>query len=507
MTSPWYDFSTALRIEPDSAGDFAAGFRAEVADPVWFLGRQWQMGEHQGEDAASPVRATLKCTTEEITHDSTETRLDPRDVPAEALIEGEPGDWWTVSRRIRVGRDLRTRYPGVTGPEMLLDPATLQLPYSKLLGPLYDGKAIWDALDEKPADLLAIIPQDHPRTWAPSRLAYHKTFTSGSSSLAAVEHTGGEVDWWTIDAMPGPAQPPGAQRTLQRLPTRLSYRGSPHPRWWQIENAEVDLGGHPPDRTHLGTLLLIELVTSHADDWFLVPVAATIGTTVTIDEMAVVDAFDRRVILQPPSDWSIFRTAGLQSNQLVLFPTTSVPLVGPVRERVEFAVDQDANVAWAIERIRSGRHLIDHLVESSTATEPNESATVVAGGRHSYRYRPAVGLRQHWYPYVIRTLAGFRSWVQATYDRDLFAQSGTPADAPDNDLINNSPTSPDDPVHSIDLDVISESGVVLERRHVLARDVKARPVLWRQRDRLPLREGPTSGLKFDVAEPQPDTAT
>jgi len=43
-----------LEAEPALA-DLARGFRAEIADPVWFLGRQWQLGEHQGEDASSPV--------------------------------------------------------------------------------------------------------------------------------------------------------------------------------------------------------------------------------------------------------------------------------------------------------------------------------------------------------------------------------------------------------------------------------------------------------------------
>ena len=44
------------RIEPDATRrSLAAGFAAGVHDPLWFLSRQWQMGEHQGENATPPV--------------------------------------------------------------------------------------------------------------------------------------------------------------------------------------------------------------------------------------------------------------------------------------------------------------------------------------------------------------------------------------------------------------------------------------------------------------------
>ena len=39
--------------------DFERSLRAEVRDPLWFLTRQWQFGEFQGEDAASPIDVAL----------------------------------------------------------------------------------------------------------------------------------------------------------------------------------------------------------------------------------------------------------------------------------------------------------------------------------------------------------------------------------------------------------------------------------------------------------------
>jgi hypothetical protein len=39
--------------------DFTRSLRAEVRDPLWLLARQWQFGEFQGEDAASPVTSRI----------------------------------------------------------------------------------------------------------------------------------------------------------------------------------------------------------------------------------------------------------------------------------------------------------------------------------------------------------------------------------------------------------------------------------------------------------------
>ena len=53
MSDPLY-----LILEPGRT-DTDEGLRARVADPVWFITRQWQLGELQGEDAAFPGFARL----------------------------------------------------------------------------------------------------------------------------------------------------------------------------------------------------------------------------------------------------------------------------------------------------------------------------------------------------------------------------------------------------------------------------------------------------------------
>jgi hypothetical protein len=70
---------------------------ARVFDPVWLLTRQWQMGEFQGEDAGSPVRARVRSTNAPLSRchlgplpPNTRTQApayDPRAAPLEALVE------------------------------------------------------------------------------------------------------------------------------------------------------------------------------------------------------------------------------------------------------------------------------------------------------------------------------------------------------------------------------------------------------------------------------------
>ena len=47
-----------LEASPRST-DFTRSLRAEVRDPMWMITRQWQMGEFEGEDAATPIGARI----------------------------------------------------------------------------------------------------------------------------------------------------------------------------------------------------------------------------------------------------------------------------------------------------------------------------------------------------------------------------------------------------------------------------------------------------------------
>src|SRR5262249_50214129 len=75
---------TWTRLEPQATlGGPRPGIEACVHDPLWFIGRQWQLGEFQGEDAGTPL--TVRVTTR--------TRLVDRWAPlgdTEADLTGRP---------------------------------------------------------------------------------------------------------------------------------------------------------------------------------------------------------------------------------------------------------------------------------------------------------------------------------------------------------------------------------------------------------------------------------
>ncbi len=68
------------RLEPQSiSGDPKPGVEARVADPLWMVGRQWQLGELIGEDAGSPVSVKVASRAIPITAWAPAGRMDGTD--------------------------------------------------------------------------------------------------------------------------------------------------------------------------------------------------------------------------------------------------------------------------------------------------------------------------------------------------------------------------------------------------------------------------------------------
>jgi hypothetical protein len=69
--------------------------QAQLRDPLWLLARQWQMGEFIGDDAGSPVDATIAAEMRTVTTyrpgalDSSTIPIDPK-LPIEVHVEREP---------------------------------------------------------------------------------------------------------------------------------------------------------------------------------------------------------------------------------------------------------------------------------------------------------------------------------------------------------------------------------------------------------------------------------
>lgn len=59
--------TTWTRLEPlPRTDDLRESVQAQVADPLWLLARQWQLGELRGEDGGSPIRVQLRAESARI---------------------------------------------------------------------------------------------------------------------------------------------------------------------------------------------------------------------------------------------------------------------------------------------------------------------------------------------------------------------------------------------------------------------------------------------------------
>lgn len=506
-------FDLFRRLEPRRpAGNLDLGFQARVADPAWFLARQWQLGEHQGEDAGSPVMISYAATQLPIDPLNGDPGLDPLVIPPEVIVESEPDDWWTTGRRVRLGRAAAPHLPGGLTPDedTGLRLGSLAPPYDGFSGD-YDGLACYRARAGLglPATVFAEVPSTVPADlWDPAELVYSASFTTGAGTgpiLDVPRHDGGDLDWYSVRS-PSAATDLSAvsvttQLTGDVLPNRMEYPGAPQPRWWQIEDAKVDVGGFPPDRSHLATMLLIDLVVSHADDWFSFPVLATAGTVVTIDSVRIRDTFEDVIEAHAPADWTLFDVTGLPVSSLVVWPTVATPLSGTVLDEVIVGVDEDANLLWAIER-RAGARELAAAPAAPVDPGPSPAGTIDAGTRKSYTYQPSSSVAAYWHPYEIHEIDGRRRFVQSRL-ADLRTRPPTLMPEPVSDLLADPHAPAAGPVHQIEPATVPTSGLRLERRYLLGRASDGRPVLWRQRRRLPLLTPPVSGLRFDILEQQP----
>ncbi len=502
-------FDAVHRLEADRTQiDLARGFSAEVADPAWLLGRQWQMGEHQGEDASSPVRVSFRARLTPIEPLGGQPHLDPRTTPAEAIVESEPGESWTPGRRVAAGRLVAAsaEAAGVVLEGDSLRLARLPSPYDVLDGTGLDGRTLWArraelGLQESWFGDLRPPDPEPVDLWDPADLSYAATFAADGTTLSLERHDGGDLDWYSVDA-DAPLPPSTRPVDVTELyPSRLRYPGAPVPRWWEIEDAKVDIGGYPPDRAHFATLLLIDLVVNQSDDWFGFPVDGVAGHVLTLEEVVVHDSFGEDWVVEPPADWSMFATHGLDPRSLVLWATAATPLAGPVLDEVVIGIDEDANLVWAVEQRLRGR-----AVPSDPDPTPEPPARIDADGRPGFAYRPMTRIPPHWHPYVIETVNGRRRFVQGRA-ADLSGATAELMPEAESDLLVDPGSGGHHPTHQLEPAAVPAEGVRVERRAILARATDGSPVLWTQRRRQPMLTPPGMRLRFDAMDPVPPTVT
>jgi hypothetical protein len=343
-----------LRLEGATRDpELVEGLAACVADPLWKLARQWQVGEFHGEDAASAIVVTAEVSVMPITAfapggaaegDEVLARSDA-DRPLEVLVEQEPATddvrlsldlGWVLLRALfgtGVGPDelaaLREAYRQPLPADDGLDPdgrAELEL----LARRSVDGRRIAADLAAEPGrfELLSLLGAageggrrirrvvtdwfetagEHVRSpsvdpsWRTGPLEYQFRVGApergGEVTLAATEYRGGTLDWYHFDHVPNaePLEAAGEHptRTITVLPTPLRFHGMPAARFWAIEEETVsfgDLVGGPED---LVRAIVGGFAAVYHNDWMVVPCHMPAGSVGRVKSLTVHDDYGTR---------------------------------------------------------------------------------------------------------------------------------------------------------------------------------------------------------------------
>jgi hypothetical protein len=538
------------RIEPRCrAASLQPGLEARVHDPLWLLARQWQVGEFAGRDTGSPVSVEVQSTSVPFDRYAIGTgTAQPYDnrQPIETLIERE-----TV-RPTKAADDLRQATEAGLHFLRLLDAANLsrlrsiyltQYPlaqqnssdaetqnFSRIMsGRVIDGIKLYADLtqagDQLPA-LPAIADADHDAVlgvtrnwmawyaslfsepvggdaWSPDRMEYQ--FAAGpatdSGSFAAREYDGGAVDWYTFDrsstALAGGA-PQSVKSTRNALVSPVTFRGMPARRFWEMENASVDIGALTAGAEDLGRLLLREFALIYGNDWFQVPLVVPVGSDVSIDSLIVADTFGLKTTIphyaQAEGATGLWRMFALSAEtqatdvapapHLVILPSAVGVLDSAAIEDVLLLRDELADMAWGVERTVVGPAgvSIDRTQLWKTSAPPVQPPNADA----SPKYRLGSRVPDYWVPFLPVDLENgqlrMRRGILPSSSRGpvgrMLAYSGL----------------------SIFLEELPREGVHLQRHYRYARGLDGSTSVWIGRRRSIGRGEGRSGLRFDYLE-------
>jgi hypothetical protein len=535
------------RVEPRARSqDMKAGLEARVHDPLWLLARQWQVGEFEARDAGSPVIVEVKSTATPFDRYTTGTEpARPYDgrIPLEVLVERE------AVRPAQAAGDLRqAAEAGLQFFHMLdaanpsltrLRPAYLkQYPLlagtdadSQALSAIVSGRVIdgiklhadlvqaGSALPAQPAlstadqQLVLTIAQgwrswyeslfSEPAgadSWSPDRMEYRFALgsSSGTTQCVAREYDGGAADWYTFDrsvATPVTGSTPPAAATRRAMASPVTFRGMPARRFWEMEDAAVDIGALSAAAEDIGRLLLREFALVYGNDWFQIPLAVPVGSEVTINSLTVADTFGVTTTIPHYTDvdgatggWRMFAlatdtsaTAPASAHVLVVTPGAVAPTDGGAIEDVLLLRDEPANMVWGIERTAVGPAgtPVDRGLAWKTAAPPP-----AAGAPLSYRLGSTVP--DYWIPFL--PVAVNNVPVQVGLGQMPTAPRGVMGRLLGYQNL------------TIFLEELPREGVHLERRYRATRGPDGSTHVWIGRRRSTGRGEGRSGLRFDYAE-------
>lgn len=349
-----------------------------------------------------------------------------------AELDDESLDFFDLmATRVPDGRRLFTAFRSKSSGEMVIDP-DLQIA-SGDLAEVEKTARLWLQWYES----LFNEPEDLNPSWIPERMEYAFSvatrFSDGECVLTAQEYFEGHLDWYAFDAnaeatLGTPEDNVFTEITCAVIPSPVSFRGMPAPRFWEFEDAQVDFGSVDAGPKDLGRMLLIEFALAYGNDWFVIPIELEIGSVCRTRSLVITDTFGVRMLVKAPSElglphsaWRMFQHSYLRgsestkpvSNLFFLPPSLLKSMESRPIEEVLFLRDEMANLAWAVERLvesPAGRPL--NRFEASLEQKRRhgkESSLQSKAAPETLRYRLMTEIPAYWVPLLpVRTKQGLR---------------------------------------------------------------------------------------------------
>lgn len=350
---------------------------------------------------------------------------------------------------------------------------------------------------------------DANSAWNPERMEYRFAVAAegqnGEITLSAPEYHGGRLDWYDFDVASGESlgtQADGESSDVDEtlLPTPVSFHGMPRPRWWEIEDADVDVNAFDPAAEDLPRLLLAEFALVFGNDWFSVPVSVPVGSLTEVDDVEVTDTFGVPTDVGPVTggagDWQWFTHSGSGGDApgVLLPPTLVGSLESDPVEEVALRRDEMANLAWGVERLvegADGRPLDrTEVTRLPDADDPGEPQTPPQTDGLP-RYTLSGDVPPYWYPLVPERVSPHSAEIRLRRGRLLGAdESAVPG--PLGRIL-----SPGEPL-ALREEEVPRAGARVRRRYQLARWTDGSTHLWSTHERTTGTSEESSGLEFDT---------
>jgi hypothetical protein len=558
------------RLEPRArTEDFERSLRAEVRDPLWMLTRQWQMGELEAEDAGSAIDARLLTTHSHLDRIALRGESGHQydlEMPLETMVERERIPF-THALRVQVGQyflklheaSLRDKYAAhyltafpfeqheeekfrgqVDGLNLYTATKSRSLDGEKLLKAIDEGTLIAVAgieiVDQTTistyADQLtrwlerqySQPPSATESAWDSQRLTYSFRAAApqpsgGQLVLDAASYHEGRLDWYSFEVDPSaeplttetaaPAPQPPAAKPLSFIPSPARFKGMPNPRFWEMEDRQVNFGNLNAKTTDHLLLLFAELSLVYGNDWFVIPYTMQVNTLCEIKGLVITDVFGDRTVVRAADEgedndwqrWSMFNLSnkgeiGHYNRQFLIPAALTQTLESEPLEQVNFMRDEMANMVWAVEEKipdETGAGINGHDAADKTGIQPPPILNSTA----NIRYVLGTTVPENWIPFLPVHKPG--SNQEILFQRAAMPKLGVPPKTvikAKGVLLN----EVDSPYYVNEEEVLS-AGSLVRRSWQRTRWYGGSTFLWIGRARETGRGQGSSNLRFDQIEP------